>query len=124
MSNEHKIFKHSFKCSHTYSSPSCLLYKDFKIIKRSYFAINGIMRMSFCSNTVHREALYCMSKSKKSFPIIIIINPVLIRFYPRKRGWPDLPYSASNLSHSYSPSCVILCILLLQTNTLTLLLHL
>ena len=31
-----------------------------------------------------------------------IINPVLIRFYPHKRGWPDLPHSASNLSHSHS----------------------
>ena len=48
--------------------------------------------------------------------IIIIINPFLIWFYPRKRGWPDLPHSASNLSHSHSPSCSILCILL--TNTL------
>ena len=53
--------------------------------------------------------------------VIIIINTVLIRFYPCKRGWPDLPHSASNLSHSHSPSRSILCILLLQTNTLTLL---
>ena len=55
------------------------------------------------------------------FITIIIINPVLIWFYPRKRGWPDLPHSASNLSHSHSPSPSrsILCILLLQTNTLT-----
>ena len=32
--------------------------------------------------------------------LVIIINPVLIRFYPRERGWLDLPHSASNLSHS------------------------
>ena len=51
----------------------------------------------------------------------IIINPVLIWFYPLKRGWQDLPNSACNLSHSHSPSHSILCILLLQTNTLTLL---
>ena len=44
-------------------------------------------------------------------------------FYPRKRGWPHLPHSASNLSHSHYPSRSILCILL-QTNILTLLLHL
>ena len=30
------------------------------------------------------------------------------RFYPHKRGWPDLPHSASNLSHSHSPSHSIL----------------
>ena len=54
----------------------------------------------------------------------ISINRVLIRLYPGKQGWPDLPYSASNLSHSHSPSNSIFCILLLQTNTLTLLLHL
>ena len=48
-----------------------------------------------------------------------IFIPVLIRFYPCKQGWPDLPHSASNLSHSHSPSHSILCILLLQTNTLT-----
>ena len=48
-------------------------------------------------------------------------HPVLIRFYPRKRGWPDLPHSASNLFHSHSPFRSIPCILLLQTNTLTLL---
>ena len=61
---------------------------------------------------------YCSFKCHY-IPFIIIINPVLIRFYPHKRGWPDLPPSASNLSHSHSPSCSILCILLLETNTLT-----
>ena len=52
------------------------------------------------------------------------VNPILIWVYPRKQGWPDLPHSNSNLSNSHSPSCSIHGILLLQTNTLALLLHL
>ena len=48
----------------------------------------------------------------------------LIQVYPRKRGWPDLLHSNSNLSNSHSPSRSIQGILLLQTNTLALLLHL
>ena len=32
------------------------------------------------------------------------ISPILIRVYPRKRGWPDQPHSNSNLSNSHSPS--------------------
>ena len=52
------------------------------------------------------------------------INPILIRVYPRKRGWLDLPHSNSNLSKSHSPSCSIQGILLLQTNTLALVLYL
>ena len=55
---------------------------------------------------------------------IIIINPILIRVYPRKWGWPDLLHSKSNLSNSHSSSCSIQGILLLQANTLALLLHL
>ena len=51
-------------------------------------------------------------------------NPILIRAYPRKRGWPDLPHCNSNLSNSHSPSHLIQGIFLLQTNTLALLLHL
>ena len=52
------------------------------------------------------------------------INPNLIRVYSRKWGWLDLPHSNSNLSNSHSPSRSIQSILLLQTNTLALLLHL
>ena len=33
------------------------------------------------------------------FKINQSINPILIRVYPRKRGWPDLPHSNSNLSN-------------------------
>ena len=44
--------------------------------------------------------------------------------YPRKWGWLDLPHSNSNLSNSHSPFRSIHGILLLQTNTLALLLHL
>ena len=33
-----------------------------------------------------------------------IINPILIRVYPHKEGWPDLPHSNSNLSNYHSPS--------------------
>ena len=51
-------------------------------------------------------------------------HPVLIWFYPRKWGWPDLPHPNSNLSNSHYPSHSIQGILLLQTNTLALLLHL
>ena len=47
-----------------------------------------------------------------------------IPVYGRGGGWPDLPHSNSNLSNSYSPSHSIHGILLLQTNTLALLLHL
>ena len=35
---------------------------------------------------------------------IIIINPILMRVYPRKWGWLDLPHFVSNLSNSHSPS--------------------
>ena len=38
---------------------------------------------------------------KVALHTIIIINPVLIWFYPSKWGWPDLPHSASNLSHQH-----------------------
>ena len=53
-----------------------------------------------------------------------IINPILIQVYPRKWGWPDLLHSNSNISSSHSPSWSIHGILLPQTNTLALLLHL
>ena len=49
------------------------------------------------------------------------LNPILIRVYPRKWGWPDLSRCNSNLSNSHSPSRSIHGILLLQTNTLALL---
>ena len=52
------------------------------------------------------------------------INSVLIQVYPRNRGWSDLFHSNSYPSNSHSPSRSIQGILLLQTNTLALLLHL
>ena len=52
------------------------------------------------------------------------INPILIRVYPHKWGWLDLHHPNSNLSNSHSPFHLIQFILLLQTNTLALLLHL
>ena len=54
----------------------------------------------------------------------IINHPILIRVYPHKQGWLDLPHFNSNLSNSHSPSRLIHGIILLQTNTLALLLHL
>ena len=48
----------------------------------------------------------------------------MIKVYPRKQGWPDLPHSNSNFSNSHSSSRSIQGILLLQTNTLVLLFHL
>ena len=33
-----------------------------------------------------------------AYLVFIIINPILIRVYPHKQGWPDLPHSNSNLS--------------------------
>ena len=51
-------------------------------------------------------------------------HPILIRIYILKPGWPDLPHSNSNLSNAHSPSGLIQGILLLQTNTLALLLQL
>ena len=56
--------------------------------------------------------------------MVIIINPILIRVYPCKWGWLDLPHTNSNLSNSHSSSCSIHGILLLQTNILVLLLYL
>ena len=56
--------------------------------------------------------------------IIIHHHPILIQVYPSKKRWSDLPQSNSNLSNSHSPSRSIQGILLLQTNTLALLLHL
>ena len=53
-----------------------------------------------------------------------IINLILIRAYPRKRGWLDLPHSNSDFFNAHSPSYSIQVIHLLQTNTLALLLHL
>ena len=47
-----------------------------------------------------------------------IHHPILIQFYPRKQGWPELPHPNSNLSNSHSPPHSIQGILLLQTNTL------
>ena len=44
--------------------------------------------------------------------------------HPRKWGWPDLPHPNSNFSNSHSSSPSIQGILLLQTNSLALLLHL
>ena len=34
----------------------------------------------------------------------IIINPVLIRFFPRQRRWPNTPHSLRDRSHSFPPS--------------------
>ena len=53
---------------------------------------------------------------RKLFLTPIIINPILIRVYPRKRAWQDLPHSNSNLSTPYSPSHSIHGILHLQPN--------
>ena len=64
------------------------------------------------------------TRQNLNFPSSSIINPILIRVYPRKWGWPGLPHSNSNLSNAHSPSHSIHGILLLQTNTLALLLHL
>ena len=57
-------------------------------------------------------------------PCLQSINPILIRVYPHKRGWLDLPHFISNLSNSHSPSRSIHGVLFLQTNALALLLHL
>ena len=72
------------------------------------------------------ELILTLRKGWVSNVLIIIINsiPILIRVCPRKRGWPDSPHSGSNLSNSHSPSRSIHCILLFQTNTPALLLHL
>ena len=55
--------------------------------------------------------IYWLVRSKEAFQSI---NP----------DWPDLPHSNSNLSNFHSLSCLIQGILLLQTNTLALFLHL
>ena len=74
-----------------------------------------------CNRMVTSEIMkYFHARVVKTF----IHHPILIWFYPRKRGWQDLPNPNSNLSNSHSPSCSTQGILLLQTNTLALLLHL
>ena len=57
--------------------------------------------------------------------LFMIINPIMIRVIPVNRGaWPDLPLSNSNLSNTHSLSRSIHGILLFQTNSLALLIHL
>ena len=90
-----------------------------------------------CTGDVQEAAKKCAKERKKkvvqtTHPIYYCtfnisfqsINPILIQVYPRKRRWPNLPHSNSNLSNSHSPSGSIHGILLLQTNTLALLLDL
>ena len=50
--------------------------------------------------------------------------PILIQVYLCKQGWSDLHHFNNNLPNSHSPSRSIHGILLLQANTLALLLHL
>ena len=81
----------------------------------------------FVQQTLH-IALYINQSNNQSINQSInqflnqSINPILIRVYPRKWGWPDLPHSNGILSNSHFPSRSIQGILLLQTNTLALLL--
>ena len=72
----------------------------------------------------HNLIMSVMRKLSLGQSINQSINTILIPVYPRKWGWLDLPHSNSNLSNSHSPSCSIQGILLLQTNTRVLLLHL
>ena len=71
-----------------------------------------------CNDTLKWVLNFCLYEIKQS------INPVLIRVFPHKWEWLDLPQSNSNLSNSYSPSHLIHDILLLESNTLAQLLHL
>ena len=64
-----------------------------------------------------------MLPKKLSTYELSIHRPILIRVYPRKWGWLDLPHSNSILSNSHSLSRSIQGFLLLQTNTLALLLQ-
>ena len=82
------------------------------------------------SSTIWRKSMMAaaclktVSQSQHHFPHVSLTTgsiPILIRVYPR---WLDLPHYGSNLSNSHSPSRSIQCILLLQTNTPALLLHL
>ena len=72
----------------------------------------------------HREPFVAKRSQDNFGGYVFIINPILIRVYPRKRGWLDLPHFVSNLSNSHSPSRLIHGVLFLQTNALALLLHL
>ena len=91
-------------------------------------SIPGVVPSSREVNTWQFCCCHRNSKSNQTgmplILLIIIINQFLIWVYPRKGGWPDLPHSNSNLSNSHSPCRSIQCILLLQTDTLALLLHL
>ena len=56
--------------------------------------------------------------------IIIIINPVLIQFFPRYQRWPNAPHSLHDRSHSFPPSRSICSFFDLQPDSLHTLFHL
>ena len=79
-----------------------------------------------CLNTMVCVNVLCQKILSKHllYSFYIRFTCLLIRVYPCKWWWPDLPHSNSSLSNSHSPCHSIHGILLLQTNTLALLLHL
>ena len=102
-----------------------MLQKKFRIIKCLYASSSNhcLLGCGFFFFSLKRR----MKSSEQIFFMLFLISfhyPILIRFYPRKQGWPDLLHSNSNLSNSHCPSRSIHGILLLQTDTLALLLYL
>ena len=103
----------------------CVSIKMLSIFKRYFLCLKGVDNIHVC------YFLLWMFKNElkiiKYFIYICIfnsalpstpqsINPILIRVYPLKWGWPYLPDYNSNLFNSHSPSHSIHGILLLQTN--------
>ena len=64
--------------------------------------ISITLNINLHCTSIHHQSLRLVAFPGQGMQIFLfIINPILIQFYPRKRGWPDLPHSASNLSHSH-----------------------
>ena len=108
-------FQHQLQYTVSLTSSSAVV----PLTQKSYVA-------HFFSQSLIREMIQYFSERCESTRFVRInqsINPFLIQVYLCKRGWLDLPHSNSNLSNSHSPSHSIQGILL-QTNTLALLLHL
>ena len=80
-------------------------------------------RILFVSYTfciiMHIQAV-CKKYTARKLAGYLYHHPILIRVYPRKWVWPNLPHSNSNLFNSHSSFCSIQGIFLLQTNTLVL----
>ena len=70
---------------------------DLQTISKTILPYHVVHFLSFGSIGSFIVILSVKSEGQRTvrFRIIIIIKPILIRVYPRKRGWPDLPQQQS-----------------------------